>query len=140
MLRGNAGTEMFRQMRDLAGHLARVVGRLTGAVVTLDDSTRRGRSRVGPRAMCCGLRRSEVVRLRLEDVRVTKRRAFVAECKGERQRVIPVSGRFFAELVLMAISVMPLSAPRSWRPLPHRDSQAELIRWVKSTSLIRPGR
>ncbi len=49
--------------------------------------------------MLGGLRRSEVVR----------RRVFIAEGKGERQRVIPVSGRFFAALVLMAISVMPLS-------------------------------
>lgn len=55
-----------------------------------------------------GLRRSEVVRLRLEDVRVTKRRVFIADGKGKRQRLIPVSGRFFAALVLMAISVMPL--------------------------------
>jgi hypothetical protein len=33
------GTELFRQMRDLAGHLASVAGRLTGAVATVDDPT-----------------------------------------------------------------------------------------------------
>ena len=43
-----------------------------------------------------GLRRCEVLGLRLEDLRVAERRVFVAEGKGGRQRLIPVSGRFFA--------------------------------------------
>ena len=45
-----------------------------------------------------GLRRCEVLGLRLEDLRVAERRVFVAEGKGGRQRLIPVSGRFFAEV------------------------------------------
>jgi integrase/recombinase XerD len=43
-----------------------------------------------------GLRRCEVLGLRLEDLRVAERRVFVAEGKAGRQRLIPVSGRFFA--------------------------------------------
>ena len=45
-----------------------------------------------------GLRRCEVLGLRLDDVNVGERRLFVAEGKGGRQRVVPVSGRFFASL------------------------------------------
>src|SRR5438132_12347769 len=43
-----------------------------------------------------GLRRCEVLGLRLEDLRVAQRRVFIAEGKGGHQRVIPVSSRFFA--------------------------------------------
>ena len=44
-----------------------------------------------------GLRRCEVLGLRLEDLRFAERRVFIAEGKGRsRQRLIPVSGRFFA--------------------------------------------
>lgn len=45
-----------------------------------------------------GLRRCEVLGLRLEDVNTGERRLFLAEGKGGRQRVVPVSGRFFASL------------------------------------------
>jgi len=43
-----------------------------------------------------GLRRCEVLGLRLEDVRPGEHRLFVAEGKGGHQRIIPVSKRFFA--------------------------------------------
>jgi integrase len=43
-----------------------------------------------------GLRRCEVLGLRLEDLRAAERRVFIAEGKAGRQRLIPVSGRFFA--------------------------------------------
>jgi integrase len=43
-----------------------------------------------------GLRRCEVLGLRLEDLRAAGRRVFIADGKGGRQRLIPVSGRFFA--------------------------------------------
>jgi hypothetical protein len=39
-----------------------------------------------------GLRRCEVLGLRLEDLRVAARRVFIAEGKGGHQRLIPVSG------------------------------------------------
>jgi len=42
-----------------------------------------------------GLRRSEVLGLRLEDLRAAERRVFIAEGKGGHQRLIPISGRFF---------------------------------------------
>jgi site-specific recombinase XerD len=42
-----------------------------------------------------GLRRCEVLGLRLEDVRVGERRVFVVDGKGGRQRLIPISNRFF---------------------------------------------
>jgi integrase/recombinase XerD len=45
-----------------------------------------------------GLRRGEVLGLRLEDINAGERRVFVAEGKGGRQRIVPVSGRFFATL------------------------------------------
>lgn len=43
-----------------------------------------------------GLRRCEVLGLRLGDLRPGERRVFVAEGKGARQRIVPVSARFFA--------------------------------------------
>lgn len=43
-----------------------------------------------------GLRRCEVLGLRLEDLRVAERRVFIADGKGGHQRLVPVSARFFA--------------------------------------------
>jgi integrase/recombinase XerD len=43
-----------------------------------------------------GLRRCEVLGLRLGDLRFAERKVFIADGKGGRQRLIPVSGRFFA--------------------------------------------
>lgn len=45
-----------------------------------------------------GLRRCEVLGLRLRDVDVATRRLFIAEGKGGRQRHVNVSGRFFTAL------------------------------------------
>jgi integrase len=42
-----------------------------------------------------GLRRCEVLGLRLGDLHAAERRVFITEGKGGRQRLIPVSGRFF---------------------------------------------
>jgi site-specific recombinase XerD len=42
-----------------------------------------------------GLRRCEVLGLRLADLRVGERRVFVADGKGGHQRLVPISGRFF---------------------------------------------
>jgi site-specific recombinase XerD len=57
--------------------------------------TRRDRAMVAAMVLG-GLRRCEVLGLRMEDLRVAERRVFIAEGKGGRQRLIPVSGRFFA--------------------------------------------
>jgi len=45
-----------------------------------------------------GLRRCEVLGLRLGDLRPGERRLFIAEGKGGHQRIVPVSSRFFATL------------------------------------------
>ena len=45
-----------------------------------------------------GLRRCEVLGLRLGDVHPGERRVFIAEGKGGQQRIVPVSARFFATL------------------------------------------
>jgi integrase/recombinase XerD len=45
-----------------------------------------------------GLRRCEVLGLRLNDVHAATRQLFIAEGKGGHQRIVPVSSRFFATL------------------------------------------
>ena len=47
-----------------------------------------------------GLRRCEVLGLRLEDLRVAERRVFIADGKGGHQRLIPVSSRFFTAVAV----------------------------------------
>ncbi|MDP8969996.1 MAG: tyrosine-type recombinase/integrase, partial [Actinomycetota bacterium] len=57
--------------------------------------TRRDRAMV--QAMLLGgLRRCEVLGLRLEDIKPGEHRVFIAEGKGGHQRIVPVSPRFFA--------------------------------------------
>lgn len=46
-----------------------------------------------------GLRRCEVLGLRMADLRPGERRVFVADDKGGHQRLVPVAGLFFAALV-----------------------------------------
>jgi site-specific recombinase XerC len=57
-----------------------------------------------------GLRRCEVLGLRLADLQVAARRLFIAEGKGGHQRLIPVSGRFFASVAAYLDSERPLDA------------------------------
>jgi integrase/recombinase XerD len=57
-----------------------------------------------------GLRRCEVLGLRLEDLHAAERRVFIAEGKGGRQRLIPVSGRFFAAAAAYLDAERPLGA------------------------------
>lgn len=45
-----------------------------------------------------GLRRCEVLGLRIEDLRPGEGRVFVAEGKGGHQRLVPISARFFRSL------------------------------------------
>jgi site-specific recombinase XerD len=57
---------------------------------------RRWRDRAMVEAMVLGgLRRVEVLGLRLEDLRFGERRVFVVEGKGGHQRIVPISARFF---------------------------------------------
>jgi integrase/recombinase XerD len=75
-----------------------------------------------------GLRRCEVLGLRLEDLRVAERRVFIAEGKGGHQRLIPVSRRFFDHVAAYLDSERPadvatdqlfvvLKGPRRGQPL-----------------------
>ena len=60
---------------------------------------RTDRDRAMVQAMLLGaLRRSEVLGLRLDDIRVGERRVFIADGKGGHQRLVPVSSTFFATL------------------------------------------
>jgi site-specific recombinase XerD len=58
-----------------------------------------------------GLRRCEVLALRLEDLRVGQRRVFIVEGKGGHQRLIPVSSRFFASVAVYLDHERPVDAP-----------------------------
>ncbi|MGH8875444.1 MAG: tyrosine-type recombinase/integrase, partial [Acidimicrobiia bacterium] len=60
---------------------------------------RTARDRAMAEAMLLGgLRRCEVLGLRLQDVKAGERRVFVAEGKGGHQRLVPISARFFQTL------------------------------------------
>jgi len=73
---------------------------LTPAEVdALTNALRAHRDRAMVAAMVLGgLRRCEVLGLRLEDLRVAERRVFIAEGKGGHQRLVPISRRFFDHL------------------------------------------
>jgi integrase/recombinase XerD len=68
-------------------------------VDALTAALRRHRDRAMVAAMVLGgLRRCEVLGLRLADLRFGERRVFITEGKGGHQRLIPVSVRFFTEV------------------------------------------
>lgn len=74
-----------------------------------------------------GLRRCEVLGLRLADLNPGERRVFVASGKGGHQRVVPISGRFFVTLAAYLATERPptrteavfvvLQGPRRGEPL-----------------------
>ncbi|SDI19884.1 Site-specific recombinase XerD [Sinosporangium album] len=67
--------------------------------VALLAALRTARDRAMAEAMLLGgLRRCEVLGLRLEDVQAVDRRLLIAEGKGGHQRIVPVAGRFFTTL------------------------------------------
>jgi site-specific recombinase XerC len=85
-----------------------------GQVDALLAALRTWRDRAMVEAMVLGgLRRCEVLGLRLGDLQVAARRVFIACGKGGHQRQIPVSGRFFASLAA-------LSGGRTARRCSHR--------------------
>jgi integrase/recombinase XerD len=84
-----------------------------------------------------GLRRCEVLGLRMGDLHVAERRVFIAEGKAGRQRLIPVSGRFFAAVAAYLDAERPpgagtdrvfvvLKGPRRGQPLPARGMEVVL--------------
>ena len=88
--RPGQGVPLTRRTRRLPRILAPAeVDALTGAL-----RTHRDRAMVAAMVLG-GLRRCEVLGLRMEDLRVAQRRVFIAEGKGGHQRLVPVSTRFF---------------------------------------------
>jgi len=91
--RGRGGVRLVRRPKTLPRVLSPVeVDRLLGAL-----RTQRDRAMVLA-MLLAGLRRCEVLGLRLEDIIPGERRLFVASGKGGRERIVPVSGRFFEAL------------------------------------------
>jgi integrase/recombinase XerD len=89
--RPGQGVPLTRRTRRLPKILTPVeVDALTAAL-----RTHRDRAMVAAMVLG-GLRRCEVLGLRMEDLRVGERRLFIAEGKGGHQRLVPVSARFFA--------------------------------------------
>jgi len=90
--RGRRGTPLVRPARSLPQVLE------PEAVVALLGALRKWRDRAMVEAMVlAGLRRAEVLGLRLEDLRPGERRVFVADGKGGHQRLVPMSPRFFCQ-------------------------------------------
>jgi integrase/recombinase XerD len=83
-----------------------------GEVEALMAALRTERDRAMVQAMLLGgLRRCEVLGLRLEDLRLGEWRVFVAEGKGGHQRLVPVSQTFFATVARYLNSERPTDAP-----------------------------
>lgn len=89
--RGQRGVPLVRGVRRLPRILE------AGEVELLLGALRTRRDRAMVEAMVLGgLRRCEVLGLRLGDLRLGEWRVFIAEGKGGHQRLVPVSQRFFA--------------------------------------------
>jgi len=124
--RPGQGVPLVRAARRLPRILAPAqVDALTAAL-----RTRRDQAMVAAMVLG-GLRRCEVLGLRLEDLRVAEQRVFIAEGKGGRQRLVPVSGRFFAAVAAYLDAERPagtgtdrvfvvLKGPRRGQPLSAR--------------------
>ncbi|HZA85312.1 MAG TPA: tyrosine-type recombinase/integrase, partial [Acidimicrobiales bacterium] len=88
--RGERGLPLVRGVRRLPRILE------PGEVEALMESLRTTRDRAMAQAMVLGgLRRCEVLGLRLEDLRLGEWRVFIADGKGGHQRLVPVSQSFF---------------------------------------------
>ena len=91
--RGRGGVRMVRRPRPLPRVLSPVeVDAMLGALRTQRDRA------IVLAMLLAGLRRCEVLGLRLRDINAGEQRLFVASGKGGRERIVPVSGRFFEAL------------------------------------------
>ena len=80
-------------------------------VAALMAALRTQRDRAMVQAMVLGgLRRCEVLGLRLEDLRLGEWRVFVADGKGGHQRLVPVSPTFFATVAAYLDTERPADA------------------------------
>lgn len=121
--RGRGGVRMVRRPRTLPRVLSPVeVDKLLGALRTQRDRA------IVLAMLLAGLRRCEVLGLRLRDISAGEQRLFVASGKGGRERIVPVSGRFFEALgeylgterppeVLTDACFVVLKGPRRGLPL-----------------------
>jgi site-specific recombinase XerD len=112
-------------------------------VNALVGALRRWRDRAMVEAMVLGgLRRCEVLGLRLQDLRPVERRVFIADGKGGHQRLVPISGRFFASIACYLDAERPteattdrvfvvLKGPRRGQPL-SEDGLDEIVRAARA--------
>jgi site-specific recombinase XerD len=90
---GARGVPLIRTPRTLPKVLSPVeVDALLGALRTHRDRA------IVLAMLLGGLRRCEVLGLRVSDVHAGQRRLFIAEGKGGHQRIVPVANRFFVSL------------------------------------------
>jgi integrase/recombinase XerD len=95
--RGSGGSSRPVALMRTARTLPRILE--PAEVDALFAALRTHRDRAMVEAMVLGgLRRCEVLGLRLEDLSVGERRVFIADGKGGHQRRVPISGRFFASV------------------------------------------
>ena len=103
--RPRQGVPLTRRVRQLPRILT------PAEVDALTQALRSHRDRAMVAAMVLGgLRRCEVLGLRMEDLRVAERRLFIRDGKGGRQRLVPVSPRFFTELAAYLETERPAGA------------------------------
>jgi integrase len=83
-----------------------------GEVESFMAALRTDRDRAMAQAMVLGgLRRCEVLGLRLEDLRLGEWRVFIAEAKGGHQRLVPISPTFFSTVADYMNHERPTDAP-----------------------------
>ena len=109
-------------------------------VIKLVAALRKDRDRAMIDAMLlAGLRRCEVLGLRLQDVRWGERRLFIADGKGGHQRIVPISPRFFDTLRRYLDHERPadaetpfvfvvLKGPNRGRPLSREGTRRDHVR------------
>jgi site-specific recombinase XerD len=135
-MRGGRGVPLIRAPRTLPRILE------PDEVDELMEALRRHRDRAMVEAMVLGgLRRCEVLGLRMGDLHVAERRVFIADGKGGHQRLIPISSRFFASVAAYLDGERPpklktdrlfvvLKGPRRGKPL-SADGLDEIIRGAR---------
>jgi integrase/recombinase XerD len=116
-------------------------------VDALLGALRRWRDRAMVEAMVLGgLRRCEVLGLRLQDLRPAEGRVFIADGKGGHQRLVPISTRFFRSLSRYLDNERPaadtemvfvvLKGPRRGRPL-SADGLDEIVAGARRRAGLR---
>jgi len=108
--RGSAGASRPVPLLRATRKLPRILE--PAEVDALLSALRTSRDRAMVEAMVLGgLRRCEVLGLRLGDLHVGERRVFIVEGKGGHQRRVPVSNRFFASVGAYLVEERPPDAP-----------------------------